>query len=73
MALQGKDIEKRLLSVDELALYIGFPKGTIYNWVSERKIEYIKLGKHLRFDKAYIDQWIEEHKQSSNEENSLAR
>ena len=55
---------KRLMSVDELVEYVGIPKGTLYNWVSERKIEFVKLGRHLRFDKAYIDHWIENNKQA---------
>lgn len=63
MTAQERSIGKRLISIDELSEYIGFPKGTLYNWVSERKIECIKLGKHLRFDKEVINQWIEKNRQ----------
>jgi len=48
----------RLLSVDELADYLGLQKQTIYNWLHQKKIEGIKIGKVWRFDRQYIDEWL---------------
>jgi len=42
---------KRLLSIDELSHHIGIGKGTLYNWVSQRKIEKIKFKE---FAKMYL-------------------
>ena len=50
----------RLMSVDELADYLGLQKQTIYNWLHSRKITGIKIGKVWRFDRRYIDGWIKE-------------
>jgi len=48
----------RLMSVDELADYLGLQKQTIYNWLHTRRISGIKIGKVWRFDRKYIDEWL---------------
>jgi excisionase family DNA binding protein len=48
----------RLMSVDELADYLGLQKQTIYNWLHQKKISGIKIGKVWRFDKKNIDDWL---------------
>ena len=48
----------RLMSVDELADYLGLQKQTIYNWLHNKKISGIKIGKVWRFDRKYIDEWL---------------
>ncbi|MFH1363624.1 MAG: helix-turn-helix domain-containing protein [Candidatus Omnitrophota bacterium] len=50
----------RLMSVDELADYLGLQKQTIYNWLHSKKITGMKIGKVWRFDRRYIDGWIKE-------------
>jgi len=47
-----------LLTVDELADYLGLKKQTIYNWLNQRKILGIKIGKVWRFEKKEIDLWL---------------
>jgi excisionase family DNA binding protein len=51
-----------LLSVEELAEYLGLKKQTIYNWLNQGKISGIKIGKVWRFDKADIERWLRECK-----------
>jgi len=46
-----------LLTLDETASYLKIKKRTLYNWRSQGKIEYIKLG-GLKFDKEYLDNLI---------------
>ncbi|MCF7916427.1 MAG: helix-turn-helix domain-containing protein [Candidatus Omnitrophica bacterium] len=48
----------RLMTVDELADYLGLKKQTIYNWLHQKKISGIKIGKVWRFDRKYIDKWL---------------
>ncbi|MBU0896680.1 MAG: helix-turn-helix domain-containing protein [Candidatus Omnitrophica bacterium] len=48
----------QLISVEELADYLGLQKQTIYNWLNQRKISGIKIGKVWRFDRKYIDEWV---------------
>jgi len=48
----------RLMSVEELADYLGLQKQTIYNWLHNKRISGIKIGKVWRFERKYIDDWL---------------
>lgn len=53
--------QKRLLTIEEASEYLGISKKTLYKWVHERKIPYVKIGrKCLRFDIEKLNKWIEE-------------
>jgi len=47
-----------LMGVAKLAKYLMVNPQTIYNWVSQDKIPYAKIGDLLRFRKSDIDKWI---------------
>ena len=53
-------MNRRLLNVDELSEYIGLSTSTIYSWVSQRRIPFVKCGRLTKFDLQRIDEWIEE-------------
>ena len=49
-----------LLSVQQLSEKINFAPRTIYRWVSDRRIPFVKMpGNDIRFDKQKIESWIE--------------
>ncbi len=49
-----------LISVDELAAYLGLPKQTIYDWrVSGKGPKGYRIGKHLRFAVSDVRAWVE--------------
>ena len=45
----------------QAAEYLGLQTATLYEWVSERKISYTKMGRLTKFDKRYLDKFIEQH------------
>lgn len=51
---------KRLLTVDETAAYLGISKLTVYDWISKRKIQYVKVGRLVKFDLQTLDKWIDQ-------------
>ena len=51
-------IDSEILTIDELSAYIKVSRFTIYDWVYHKRIPYIKLGRHLRFNKDTIDLWL---------------
>ncbi|MFH1768500.1 MAG: helix-turn-helix domain-containing protein [Candidatus Omnitrophota bacterium] len=53
----------RLMDVDELAEYLNLRKQTIYNWLHEKKISGIKIGKVWRFDRREIETWLRKCRQ----------
>jgi len=52
---------KRLLDVNEAAEYLGISAKTLYNWVSQRKVPFFKVGNMVRFDLQELDRFIKEH------------
>ena len=52
--------DKEWLTIDELSIYIGYEKKTIYNWTSKCKIPFKKPQGNLMFNRKEIDLWIKE-------------
>mgnify|MGYP001588906257 CR=1 len=53
-------MEKRFLGIVELSQYLGLTKGTLYVWVCQRRIPYLKIGKLLKFDIMEINDWLKD-------------
>ena len=51
-------LERRFIGVDELSRYLGVKKSTLYSWVNQRKIPYVKMGGLVKFDLPKIDEWL---------------
>ena len=49
-----------VLTIEDLAAYLKIPKSTLYKLVREGKIPSQKIGRHWRFRKGAIDNWLEE-------------
>ncbi len=50
---------KDLMDVNELSAMTGIAVGTLYHWVSEKRIPYIRLSAHcVRFSRAAINAWL---------------
>lgn len=53
-------IQKRLLNAEELSQMIDVRRDTLYRWVSQRRIPYVKVGRSTKFDIDTINEWIKE-------------
>ena len=49
---------KKLLTVNEVAEWLGAKKFTVYSWVHEGRIPHKKAGRLLRFDQDEIEAWL---------------
>jgi excisionase family DNA binding protein len=48
-----------LLDINQAADYLRLSPGTLYHWVSERRINVVKMsGRCIRFRKSDLDKWI---------------
>lgn len=47
-----------VLTIDELADYLQVAKSTLYRLAQEGRIPAQKVGKHWRFHKDAIDEWL---------------
>lgn len=62
-------VKKRWLNPSELELEYGFSKSTQSKMrmaSSHSNIPFSKIGKYIRYDRASIDKWIEEHQVGGN-------
>lgn len=50
-----------LLSVEGAAAYLGISAGTLRNWISMRRVEYVKVGRLTRLSVAALDRYIAQH------------
>lgn len=50
-----------LLSVEQAAEYIGVRPGTLRNWLSARRIAYVKVGRLTRVSSDTLNRFIAEH------------
>ncbi len=50
--------QKQLLDTNEAAQYLGISKNTLYEWVLQKKIPFIKVGRLTKFKKEALDAWL---------------
>lgn len=53
-----------VLTIDQAAAYVAIPKATLYTWRTRRSglgPRAIKVGGCLRYRRADLDAWLEEH------------
>lgn len=57
---EKRSMNDRLLTVEELALYLGVPRATVYAWRSrgEGPPGY-RIGKFVRFRLSEVEAWLE--------------
>ncbi len=51
-----------LLSVDEAAAYLGVQPGTLRNWLSARRLPYVKVGRLTKLSQPDLDAFIAGHR-----------
>ncbi|MEH6589158.1 MAG: helix-turn-helix domain-containing protein [Halioglobus sp.] len=51
-------MEDRWLSVDEIAVYLGISKDTVYTWVTNKNMPGHKAGRLWKFKTQEIDEWV---------------
>ncbi|GJQ27291.1 MAG: DNA-binding protein [Phycisphaerae bacterium] len=47
-----------VMTIDELSSYLKVPKSTLYKLAQEGKVPGQKVGRHWRFHRVVIDDWL---------------
>jgi len=49
----------KLLSLEETADILGISEGTLRNWVYQRRVEFVKVGRRVLFRPKWIESFVE--------------
>jgi excisionase family DNA binding protein len=52
----------RLVTVNDAARYLAVSVSTLYGWVYQRKIPFVKVGRALRFEVVDLDELIQRNR-----------
>lgn len=55
----------RLFTVQEAARYLAVSASTLYGWVWQRRISFVKVGRALRFDVRDLEKFVEENREAA--------
>lgn len=64
LILKREDCAMQLMSIEDLAVYLGDSKRTIYKYIASGDCPpYIRISaKNIKFDRADVDAWLESKK-----------
>jgi excisionase family DNA binding protein len=51
--------QRQLLTVQEAAFFLNVSVSTLYGWVWQRRIPFVKVGRALRFQLADIERFVQ--------------
>ena len=55
------DISDSIMTINELSTYLKVSKSTLYKLAQEKRLPGQKVGRHWRFHKDAIDDWLRRH------------
>ena len=58
---------EELLDPESAAKILGIKTITVYKWVSERKIPFLKVGGALRFRPSSLESWLKDREHGPGE------
>jgi len=61
---------KRVFNMEEAAVYCGMPTTSFKAKVVRDRIRKVRLDRCWRFDKADLDTWIDQHRESTQTEDA---
>ena len=54
---------ERLMTVEEVCQLLRIKKSTLYQWVHQKQIPCLKVGRLVRFRAEDIEKWLEKKRQ----------
>jgi excisionase family DNA binding protein len=65
---EGTLAREGLLTIREAAQYLAVSVSTLYGWVWQRRVPFVKIGRALRFDPRDLAAFVEANKQLPRKE-----
>jgi len=60
-------MQKQLMDMNEASEYLGIRKNTLYEWVVERKIPHVRVGRLLKFRREDLEAWLRKRTQEEKD------
>ena len=54
--------EHNLMTIEEAAEFLSVSTSTLYGWVWQRRIPFVKVGRALRFEIRDLEKFIQSHR-----------
>ena len=51
-----------LVNVNEAARFLAVSPSTLYGWIWQRRIPFVKVGRAVRFDRADLEQFVSQNR-----------
>jgi len=51
--------EKQLLDTKQAAQFLGISRNTLYEWIIQKKVPYVKVGRLVKFRSEDLQKWLE--------------
>lgn len=62
----GRAMEREIMTVKEVSLYLGVHPDTIYDMASKKEVPCFKMRSKILFSKKSIDSWIKDQEKKQN-------
>jgi len=59
--------QKEILNSEEAAAFLGISINTLYEWVVQKKIPHMKVGRLLKFKRDHLEKWLQKKLQKEEE------
>ncbi|MBN2119939.1 MAG: helix-turn-helix domain-containing protein [Candidatus Omnitrophica bacterium] len=59
-------VQEVILTAEEVCKYLKIPRSSLYQLARTGKIPAFRVGKHWRFKKAKIEEWVENQENNNN-------
>lgn len=60
--------QKQLLDTKEASQFLGISRNTIYEWVVQKKIPYVKVGRLTKFRQEELEAWLKKNSQEERKD-----
>jgi len=54
----------KILTAEEVCKYLRIPRSSLYKLAKEKKIPAFRVGRHWRFKKIKIEEWVERQQEA---------
>ncbi len=52
---------ERLIDFEEARRFLGIQKSTLYDWIHQQKIRYVKVGRLVKFHREDLIRFVDTH------------